>query len=160
MARKIESPQHYIRSLLEESRPGRAHQKAAAVESASIDLSSALGLRSMSQRHRVSLTLFSCILLLNGLPQEIKPSVCASKGRLCFSFSFPPQRLFWRLLLNLWLKDNGRRYHLRRPQPNIPTTPTQIHVCSLAVSICRTARERAGQWVWKHLKISHWKNQK
>lgn len=84
----MESTQQYIQSSLEESRSVRAHQKAAAVESTSTGLRSALSLRSMVQRHRVSFNLLSYIILLNGLSQEIKPSVCASKGRFCFSF-FP-----------------------------------------------------------------------
>lgn len=69
----------YIKRSLEESHPVRAHQKA--VESAALVLGSALSLRSRIPRHRVPFTLLSFIILLNGLSQEIKPSVHASKKK-------------------------------------------------------------------------------
>lgn len=70
----------YIKRSLEESHPVRTHQKA--VESAALVLGSALSLRSRIPRHRVPFTLLSFIILLNGLSQEIKPSVHASKKKI------------------------------------------------------------------------------
>ena len=57
-------------------------------ESAVVVFSPALDLRSTIQRKRGSSRPLSYIILLNGLSQEIKPSVCASRERLLFCFSF------------------------------------------------------------------------
>lgn len=72
----------YINRSLEEPHPVRACQKA--VESAALVLGLALSLRSRIPGHRVSFTLLSYIILLNGLSQEIKPSVRASKKKNFF----------------------------------------------------------------------------
>lgn len=72
-----------------------AKQKAADLESACVVFSPDLDLRSMIQRKNGSSRPFSCIILLNGLSQEIKPSVCVQAEKdFCLVWFFFFQRMF------------------------------------------------------------------
>lgn len=111
MARKLWNTLSYSENSAEQLHATRKPSRRQSITYfAAIVFRPALDLRSIIQRNRGASGPLSEIILLNGLSQEIKPLMCASRERFCFVFLF--QRMFWRSRLNLWLKDNEFRYHL------------------------------------------------